>query len=193
MLICASGIRYYGNDRGAEILTEASPSSGHGFLCQVTHAWEGASDPASAAGIPVCHLRLGLVLTRRGGMLPRLLPYFSHGLGASFGSGEQYWSHVSLADTVRAVRFLAERPGASGPYNVTSPTPVTNRQFTAALAAALDRPSVLRVPAAALRLALGGVAVDALGSLRVLPRRLLDAGFRHRHGDLTAVLGDALA
>jgi hypothetical protein len=192
VLISASGIRYYGVDRGEEILTESTPSTHSGFLCLVANAWEAATEPATDAGIRVCHLRLGLVLTGHGGVLPRLLPFFRRGVGASFGSGQQYWSHVSLHDTVRAIRFLAAHPRSRGPYNITAPDPVTNNQFTKALAEALDKPARLRVPGPALRLALGGVASDALGGLRVLPARLTEAGFRHHHPDVTSVLNDAL-
>jgi uncharacterized protein (TIGR01777 family) len=178
-LLSASGVSYYG-DRGDEVLTESSVG-GSGFLPSVVRQWEAAA----AADVPVCHLRFGLVLSTAGGVLPQLLPLFRLGLGARFGSGRQFWSWVSLADAVRAIRML---PGAQGPYNVTAPEPVRNSEFTRALAAALGRRAVLRVPGWSLRLALGGVAADALDSLRVLPTRLVEAGFRFEHGTIAAAL-----
>ncbi|MGQ0774742.1 MAG: TIGR01777 family oxidoreductase [Pseudonocardiales bacterium] len=193
VLLSASGIRYYGVDRGEEILTESATAVADGFLPGVTHAWEAATEPAAVAGIPVCHLRLGIVLSRQGGALPRMLPVFRAGLGARLGSGRQFWSYISLADTIAAIRFLATRPGACGPYNITAPDPVRNSEFTDALAAALGHRARLRVPARPLRLALGEVAAEALGSLRVIPARLVEAGFQHRHCDVESALADALS
>jgi uncharacterized protein (TIGR01777 family) len=140
----------------------------------------------------VCHLRFGLVLSRAGGLLRALLPMFRIGLGASFGSGREYWSYVSLTDTVRAVRYLAEQPDARGPYNITAPQPVPSRQLTTALAAALHRPAVLRIPLWTLRVGLGPIAAEVFGGLRVVPARLTEAGMRFHHQDIDAVLRDAL-
>jgi uncharacterized protein (TIGR01777 family) len=178
-LLSASGVSYYG-DRGDEVLTESSVG-GTGFLPSVVREWESAA----VADIPVCHLRFGLVLSAAGGVLGQLLPFFRAGLGARFGSGRQFWSWISLVDAVRAIRQL---PGAQGPYNVTAPEPVRNIEFTRALASALGRPAVLRVSGWSLRLALGGVAGDALDSMRVLPDRLVEAGFRFEHGTVAAAL-----
>ncbi|MEV6610868.1 TIGR01777 family oxidoreductase [Kutzneria sp. NPDC051319] len=175
-LLSASGVSYYG-DRGDEVLTESSPG-GMGFLPSVVRAWEAAA----VAEIPVCHLRFGLVLSASGGVLGRMLPFFRAGLGARFGSGRQFWSWISLVDAVRAIRHL---PGAQGPYNVTAPEPVRNSEFTRALALAVGRPAVLRVPAWSLRLALGGVAGDALESIRARPTRLIEAGFRFEHREVS--------
>ena len=192
VLISASGMRYYGVDRGDDVLTEASDPGSPGFLPMVAGEWEAATEPASSAGIRVCHLRLGLVLSRHGGVLPRLLPLFRMGLGAQFGTGREFWSYVSLPDAVRAVRFLAAYPGASGPYNITTPHPVRNKQFTAALAHAVGKPARLRMPVGAVRLAMGGAATEVLGSLRVVPARLTEAGFRLEHADVHSALRDAL-
>lgn len=191
-LVSASGIRYYGIDRGDEILTEASAPGSAGLLTATARAWEAATRPASDAGIPVCHLRLGLVLSRHGGVLARLLPWFRAGLGASFASGREFWSYVSLTDTVRAVRFLAAHPDTGGPYNITAPKPVRNKEFARALGHAVGRPAVLRVPRLALRVALGKIISEVLGGLRVVPDRLTEAGFQFLHPDLESALRDAL-
>jgi uncharacterized protein len=192
VLISASGMRYYGIDRGDEVLTEDSAPGPSGFLPMVAREWEAATRPAADAGVPVCHLRMGLVLSGEGGVLPKLVTPFRMGLGGRFGSGEEYWSYVSLTDTVRAIRFLIDRPGARGPYNITAPGPVRSREFTRALAAAVGRPAALRVPIWVLRAALGEVASEVFGGLRVLPGRLAESGFRFEHEDVGAVLRDAL-
>jgi uncharacterized protein len=193
VLISASGMRYYGVDRGDEILTEASTPGSPGFLPAVARDMEAAAQAAASAGIRVCHLRLGLVLSRQGGVLPTLLPLFRAGLGAQVGSGREYWSYVSLADAVRAVRFLATHPGTSGPYNITTPHPVRSEQFTQALAAEVGKRARLRVPMGAVRLAMGSTATEVFGSLRVVPARLTEAGFHHQHPDEHTALRNALS
>jgi uncharacterized protein len=125
-------------------------------------------------------------------MLGRLLLPFRLGLGAKIGSGSQYFSWISLTDEIRAIRFLLGSAGASGPFNLTAPEPVTNAEFTRALAKALGRPAVLGVPSAALRAALGEVASELLGSARVVPARLEEAGFRFAHPDIATALGALL-
>ena len=132
-------------------------------------------------------LRTGIVLARDGGMLARLAPLFRFGLGARLGSGRQYLSWISLADEVRAIRFLLEHD-LDGPVNLTAPAPVTNAEFTAALGRAVHRPAVLLVPAAALRIGLGELSGELLTGQRVRPARLLAAGFAFRHNDIAAAL-----
>ncbi|MEV0408993.1 TIGR01777 family oxidoreductase [Actinoallomurus sp. NPDC050550] len=193
VFISASGIRYYGIDRGDETLTESAAPASPGFLPMVTQAWEEATRPAEEAGIRVCHLRTGLVLSASGGVLPQLLPWFRLGLGASFGSGREYWSHISLTDTIRAIRFLTEHPTASGPYNITAPEPARNRDLTAALADELHRPAPLRLPFWTLRSVLGEIAPEVLGSLRVIPARLTEAGFTFHHPTVRTVLHAGLS
>jgi uncharacterized protein (TIGR01777 family) len=188
ILLSASGMRYYGVDRGALELTETTDPVCDGFLPAVAQAWEQAT---SAAAIPVCHLRLGLVLSSTGGVLPQLLPMFRRGLGARFGSGREFWSYLTLTDAVRAIRFLADLPGAHGPYNLTTPNPVPSLDFTRTLARILDRPALLRVPTWTVRLALGQVA-EVLGSLRVLPTRLTETGFHFNHPTLDQALRHAI-
>lgn len=191
VLVSASGISYYGVERGDLILDETA-SPGPGFLSEVVQVWEQATHPAQAAGIRVCHARTGLVMTRRGGAFARMLPFFRLGAGGRLGSGRQYWSFVSLRDVVRAIQFLLEAEGASGSYNVTAPQPVTNAEFTRVLSRVLRRPAVIPVPAWALRIVVGEFAQDVLGSLRVVPTRLLEAGFTHVHPDAESTIRAAL-
>lgn len=196
VLVSMSGIRYYGVDRGEEALSESSPAGADGFLPRVTAQWEAATGPAAAAGVRVCHLRTGLVLSGSGGLLPRLLTPFRFGLGATLGSPRAYWSFLTLYDTVAAIRFLAERPpGAAatqGPYNLSAPVPVRAGDFTKVLASVLGRPAWLRLPTWALRVGVGEMGPEVLGSLRVLPERLSAAGFRFRDGDIETALRAAL-
>jgi uncharacterized protein len=191
--LSASGIRWYGIDRGDEELTESSePGPYEGLLPTVAQDWEKATAPAADTGVSVVHLRLGLVLSRKGGLLERMLPLFKLGLGGRFGTGREYWSHVSLADAVGAIRFLAMLPGAAGAYNVTAPEPARNRDFATALGRALRRPAALPLPYAVLRPALGEVVDEVFGGLRVLPRRLTGAGFGFRHPDVDTAIRAAL-
>ncbi|MGI8675804.1 MAG: TIGR01777 family oxidoreductase [Nocardioidaceae bacterium] len=191
VFLVASGIAGYGDDRGAEVLTESS-TDGSGFLAGVVRAWEDAAEPARHAGARVCHLRNGLVLGPGGGAFTVMSLPFRLGLGGRIGSGRQYFSAVSLADWVRAVSFLAATDDAEGRYNVSCPHPGTNADFTRLLAAALHRPAIMWVPAVALRTALGGLADQVLGSLRVYPQRLTEAGFEFQHPDLAAIVRAAL-
>ena len=127
------------------------PRPGTGFLADLVRDWEAAAAPARDAGIRVVNLRSGVVLSRRGGMLGPLLPLFRLGLGARIGPGSQFLSWITLTDHVAAIRFLLDHAGVDGPVNLTAPAPVTNAEFTAALARALHRPALLGVPAPALR------------------------------------------
>lgn len=187
-LLSGSAIGYYG-DTADRVTTEGDPA-GTGFLADLVRDWEAAAEPASTAGIRVVNLRTGVVLAPGGGMLASLALPFKLGLGARLGSGRQYLSWISLTDEVRAIRFLLAEAGASGPFNVTAPQPVTNKAFTRALAAALHRPALLALPAPALRLALGEVAGDLLGSARIIPARLTGAGFTFTHPDIALALAD---
>jgi uncharacterized protein len=191
VLVSASAIGIYG-DTGDREVDEDSPA-GAGFLADVVSAWEASAAPACAAGTRVVHPRTGLVLSRRGGALPRMLPIFRLGLGGPLGSGRQYWSFVSLVDEVRALRHLIDDERLSGPVNVTAPQPVTNAEMTRALASALHRPAVLPVPGLALRVVFGEFATDLLGGQRVRPTRLLSVGFRFSHPDVDSALRAALS
>ncbi len=175
VLVSASAIGFYG-DRGDEELTEDS-RKGVGFLSDVVADWEAAADPARHADIRVVHPRTGLVVSDKGGAWQRMIKLFKFGVGGRLGTGDQYWSYISIADEVAALRFLIDNESLQGPINLTSPNPVTNREATTALASALNRPAFLPVPSLALRAALGEFSIEVLGSSRVLPTRLTEAGF----------------
>jgi len=178
VLVSGSAVGYYG-DRGDEPLTEAS-GPGTGFLTEVCQAWEAATAPAADAGIRVAYARTGLVLSPDGGALARLLPLARLGLAGPLGGGRQWWPWITLDDEVRALVFLLEKD-LEGPVNLSAPQPTRNADLTRALGSALHRPTVLPAPAFALRLVLGEFASDVLSSQRMLPARLLDAGFGFRH------------
>jgi hypothetical protein len=188
--LSASGMSAYGADRGDEILTETS-TPGAGFLADVVHAWEAAAEIASDAGSRVCFLRTTLAVHRSGGLLKPQLTAFKLGLGAKLGTGRQYMSLISRRDWVRAVTFLAEHD-VSGPVNLAMPGDATNTEFSDAIAAAFGRKRRLAAPRFAIELGAGPVADDLLGSLRVKPQALLDAGFMFDHPDLASVVDAAL-
>jgi len=187
-LVCASAVGYYG-DRGEESLTEESPP-GKGFLAGVCREWEAASESAAKKGIRVVHLRIGMVLSERGGALSRMLPLFRAGLGGVIGGGRQYVSWVALDDLAAIVLHALQCEELRGPGNAVAPNPVTNREMTEALGKALSRPTPLPVPAFALRLAVGREMADALllASTRVLPRRLEETGYRFRFPEIGPAL-----
>ncbi|MFE3114255.1 TIGR01777 family oxidoreductase [Kitasatospora indigofera] len=190
VLVSASAVGYYGQT-GDRVIDERSPA-GDDFLAGVCVEWEAAARPAAAAGIRVVHPRTGLVLATGGGAGARLFPLFKLGLGGRLGSGDQYWSFISLADEVAALRFLIDRKDIEGPVNLTAPQPVTNRELTAAVGRVLGRPTPFPVPEAVLKAVLGELAVEVAGSHRVLPARLTEAGFRFRHPDVESAVRAAL-
>jgi uncharacterized protein (TIGR01777 family) len=191
VLVCAGGVGIYG-DRGDEILTEES-ELGSDFLAEVAIAWEAAAEPARAAGIRVVTFRHGLVLSREGGALGRMLTPFRLGVGGRIGSGKQWWSWVSMDDLVAAYEFALERDLA-GPVNLASPNPVTSRQFVKSLGRALHRPTVFPVPELAVKTIFGEMGETVLlASQRVLPARLLEAGFAFSYPELDPTLAHALA
>lgn len=171
-LISSSAIGWYG-ETGNRAVTE-NDRGGDDFLAHVCLEWERAAD--SAPSVRTVKIRTGLVLDPTGGALGRMMPLFKFGLGGKLGSGKQWWSWITLHDHVRAIDYLIESD-LSGPVNLTAPNPATNSEFTAALARALRRPALLPVPSFALKIALGGFSTEILGSKRVLPERLNEAGF----------------
>lgn len=180
--LSGSAMGYYGS-RGDDVLTEES-QNGTGFLAEVCRDWEAATWQAEQAGASVAHTRMGIVLAPRGGAMARLLPLARFGLAGPLGSGRQYWSWITLHDAVRALIFLVDHEEVTGPVNVTAPEPTPQAEVVRALGEHLRRPTVLRAPTIALRLALGEMAVEILGSQRALPTVLTEAGFRWDHGDL---------
>ncbi|MEQ4205873.1 TIGR01777 family oxidoreductase [Actinopolymorpha sp. B9G3] len=191
VFVAQSAIRYYGEGRGDEELTEDS-LPGLGFLAGVVREWEEATSPAERAGVRVVRLRTGVVVDRSGGAFPLIAAPFRLGLGGRLGSGQQYMGMISLTDWLAAVRFVVERPGCQGAYNLTLPEPPTNAEFTQALGAALKRPTPAPVPAFVLRTVLGGFSIELLDGLRILPSRLLEAGFTFTAPDVASAVAAAL-
>ena len=191
-LLAASAIGYYG-DRGDEAVSEQS-APGDDFLAQVAREWEGATAPAAAAGIRVVNMRFGVVMTTRGGALGKMLTPFRLGLGGPIGGGKQYVSWIALDDVINAVLHLLDKTDLGGPVNLTAPTPVTNREFATTLGEVLGRPSLVPVPAFALRMAFGteGAAMLQSGQ-RVLPERLRASGFKFSFDRIEPALRSLLA
>jgi len=193
-IIFASAIGYYGN-RGEEILDEES-SMGDGFLAVLCRDWESACHPLEesrkTASIRKVHVRIGVVLSKDGGALRKMLLPFKLGVGGVVGSGKQYWSWIGIGDLVRVFRFCLENE-ISGIVNATAPNPVTNKEFTKTLGKVLRRPTIFPLPAFAARIALGEMANELLlASARVLPKRLLEKSFEFAHGQLEEALLDVL-
>lgn len=182
VLVSGSAIGFYG-DRGEEELTESS-LPGTGFLSDVTQAWEGATEPARAAGIRVVLTRTSLVMAAHGGAFGKQMPLAKLGLSGPLGSGQQWWSWMTLQDDVRARAFLLDNAALSGPVNLAAPQPLRQRDVAAAIGRAAHRPAVVPVPEFALRVALGGFAGEVLASQRVLPTVLTSAGFHYDHADI---------
>ena len=189
--ICASAVGYYG-DRAEERLTERS-APGSGFLPDVCCEWEDEANRASDLGVRVINLRIGVVLSPQGGILGSLLPIFKLGLGGVVGSGGQYLSWISIEDLSRIIIYLLEHGEVDGPVNAVSPNPVTNRQFTAALASVLGRPAWFSTPAFAVRLFFGDMGRSTMlaGSM-VFPEKLLSSSYEFLHEDLDRALEDVV-
>jgi uncharacterized protein len=187
-LINASAVGFYGNT--LEHTVDETTTAGTGFLARLCIDWEAATGPAEEAGTRVVLARTGLVLSPAGGMLGRLKPLFSFGLGARLGNGRQYMPWISLEDEVRALLFAIGHDELSGPVNLTGPAPVTNAEFTAALGRAVNRPTPLPVPGFVLRTAFGEFADEGLLiGQRAIPAALERAGFAFHH----STIGEALA
>jgi uncharacterized protein (TIGR01777 family) len=190
VFLSGSAVGYYGN-RDDETITEGT-SAGTGFLANLCKRWEASTAPADEAGIRVCHLRTGLVLTRQGGLLGRLLPLYRLGLGGPLGSGQQWQSWITLEDEIGAIEFLLTADVA-GPVNLTAPDPVRQRDLARAIGHAVHRPAVLPAPAFALRAAVGGFADEGiLASQRAVPTVLTDAEYGFGATDIDIGLDIAL-
>ena len=178
VLISASAIGYYGS-RGNETLTEDSPP-GSDFLSQVAVAWEQEARAAEQFGVRVVTPRIGVVLGRGGGALAKMALPFHLGVGGRLGDGRQWTSWIHLDDLIALVEFSIATTAIHGAVNAVAPNPVTNTDFTRALASALHRPAIFPVPAAALRLLLGEMSQVVLASQRVIPLAAARAGFQFR-------------
>ena len=183
VFISASAIGWYG-ESGNRAVVE-SDRVGDDFLAAVCREWEAAAD--LAVGVRTVKLRTGLVLDPTGGALGKMLPLFRLGLGGKLGNGKQWWSWITLHDVVRAIEFSLVND-ISGPVNLTSPNPVTNQEFTSALARALHRPALFPAPSLALKIGLGGFSTEVLGSKRVVPQVLQEAGFTWDYPHITETL-----
>ncbi len=192
IFVSGSAIGYYGGDHGAERLDESS-RPGTDALAQLCVAWEAASSRASEQGIRVVLARSGIVLGPGGGALPLMALPFRLFVGGPLGSGAQGVSWVHLDDSVAALLRAIDDEALEGPINVTAPEPVSNEELSRVIARALGRPSWLRVPAFALRLALADGAEPVLGGQHVVPRRLLDRGFVFRHPSVDEAVRSALS
>lgn len=179
LLISASAIGYYG-PRGGEYITEEG-SPGEDFLAQVCKAWEEEALKAQDLGVRVVLLRIGIVLGPKGGALPRMALPFKLFLGGPIGSGRQWFSWIHMDDVVGIIRHIIENTTITGPVNLTAPQPVTNKEFSSALARVLNRPAWLPVPALLLRIALGELADILLTGQRVIPEKILKAGYKFKY------------
>jgi uncharacterized protein len=183
VFISASAIGWYG-ESGNRAVVE-SDRVGDDFLAAVCREWEAAADLAQ--GVRTVKIRTGLVLDPTGGALGKMLPLFRLGLGGKLGNGKQWWSWITLHDVIRAISFLLEKK-IEGPVNLTSPNPVTNQEFTSALARAMHRPALFPAPAIGLKIALGGFSSEILGSKKVMPQELTNAGFTWDYPHITNAL-----
>ncbi|MPZ26984.1 MAG: TIGR01777 family protein [Micromonosporaceae bacterium] len=191
VLLNASAVGWYGDTGDTEVDEQTPP--GEGFFPDLCRVWEAATGPAEAAGVRVVRLRTGLPLHGSGGLLKPMLLQFRVGLGGKFGSGRHWLPWVSMLDWLASVQLLLTRDDLAGPVNLVGPDPVTNADFTRALGSVLHRPTVMPIPALALRIALGEFGNEAVASQRVVPGVLNRAGFQFRHGDVRSALRAALA
>ena len=191
LFVCSSAIGYYG-DRGDEVLNEKS-APGTGFLAEVCREWEAATQPAADAGIRTVQIRTGVVLSRKGGALGKMLPAFRMGVGGRLGSGRQWMSWIDVEDVASAIHHILKTDQLQGPVNMVAPKPVTNTEFTETLASVLSRPAIFPVPAFAVKLAFGEMGETVLlASQRVEPLRLAASGCSFRFSELRASLENTL-
>ena len=188
-LVSGSASGFYGNC-GDDLCPETSPR-GRGFLADVAGEWEQAAEAAERDGVRVALLRIGFVIAARGGAMDKIRPLFRLGLGGTLGSGRQWMPWVHIDDVCGLLVHLLEKQDLRGAFNAVAPHPVTNREFTRALAAALHRPAIVPVPAFALRLALGELSSLVLDSTRAIPERTLAGGYAFRHQYLAETLMSA--
>jgi uncharacterized protein (TIGR01777 family) len=190
VLLQGSAVGYYG-PCGDEVVTEHHPA-GNDFLADVCKAWEASTAEAESLGVRRALLRTGIVLSRKGGALPKMALPFRVMAGGPLGSGRQWVPWIHMADEVGAIRFLLENEDASGPFNLTAPNPLRNRDFSRALGRALKRPALAPAPSFALRAVLGEMADMLLEGQRAVPQRLLETGYVFRYPEALPALRDLL-
>jgi uncharacterized protein (TIGR01777 family) len=188
VFVSASAVGYYGMRRDDEAIDESAPP-GDDVLARICVDWE---DAARAASGRVCMARIGIVLGPGGGALARIAPVFRRFVGGPLGSGKQWWPWIHVDDVVSSILFAIDHDDFSGPFNTTAPTPVTMNELAKTLGAVLHRPSVMRAPELALRLALGDSAEVLLTGQRALPKKLLAAGFGFTHTSLKAAIAASI-
>lgn len=191
VMISGSAIGYYG-DHGDEPCTEQT-EAGEGFSAELCKDWEKAAHPITVKGARLCVLRTGIVLDAKGGALKRMMGPFKMGLGGKLGAGNQWMSWIHLDDLCRMILFIASRPDCKGPFNGTAPDPVTNEIFTKTLGEILNRPTVVPMPALALKLVLGEASELLLGSQQVIPEKALQQGFNFKYETLDECLAQCFA
>lgn len=187
VLVCASAIGFYG-DRGAQEMSEAS-EAGTGFLPDVCKEWEAEANAAKDLGLRVVNVRIGVVMSPKGGALAKMLLPFKLGAGGIVGSGKQYWSWVGLHDLTRIIAHCINDDSMEGPVNAVSPEPLTNKEFTKVVGSVLHRPTIFPLPAFMAKIVLGEMAEALLlASTRVIPGKLQKSGFKFDHSDLQSCL-----
>ncbi|MFP9229543.1 TIGR01777 family oxidoreductase [Pectobacterium cacticida] len=190
LFISGSAVGFYG-DQGASLVTEDELPN-ETFTHHLCARWEALAQSAESANTRVCLLRTGIVLSAQGGALAKMLPIFRLGLGGPMGSGKQYMPWIHIDDMVNGIIYLLDQPKLRGPFNMVSPYPVHNEQFSATLAHVLDRPGFLRAPAFAIKLLMGEASTLVLGGQRAIPQRLKAAGFNFRFLELEDALQDVI-
>ena len=190
VFVSGSAIGFYGDT--ADVAVDENANLGEGFLSDVVFNWEYAAQRVRSNNIRVVHPRTGLVMSKRGGLLKKILPLFKLGLGGKLGNGKQFWSYISLEDEIRAIHHLIDDVRLTGGVNFTNPNPVTNAEFTKSLSSVVNRPAFLKVPSLALKIALVEFSIEALGSSRILPSKLKAAGFKFNQPDILSTLNSAI-
>jgi uncharacterized protein len=191
VFVQASAVGYYGPREDQEIDESAGPGSN--FLAQVAFEWETSSAPVERLGVRRTVARTGIVLSTQGGALPRILLPFKFFAGGKIGSGDQWWPWIHIADEVRALRLLIDQADAAGPFNLTAPNPVTNKEFAHAVGSVMGRPSMFPVPGPVLGMAFGEMSTVLLDGQRAIPRRLQELGFAFEFPTLEGALKDLLS
>ena len=190
VFVSGSAIGFYGDT--ADVAVDENANLGEGFLSDVVFNWEYAAQRVRSNNIRVVHPRTGLVMSKRGGLLKKILPLFKLGLGGKLGNGKQYWSYISLEDEIRAIHHVIDDVRLTGGVNFTNPNPVTNAEFTKSLSSVVNIPAFLKVPSLALKIALVEFSIEALGSSRILPSKLQAAGFKFNQPDILSTLNSAI-